>query len=346
MRERLGVVPLPIHLPVTEGSDFCSLVDVIRMEQLTFGDEGDAVETESVGQGHPMYEQAATAREELFIELAEIDDAMADLYLEEPDAAMNVSAADMEASIRNITLEAGDAVAVLCGASFRNKGVQPLMDAVVRYLPSPLEVPDVRAVRTSDNTTVDVPCDADAASTVCLAFKVQNDSHRGLLVFLRVYAGTLRVGMQVVNARDGKVERINKLVRLRGDEVEEVQEITAGHIGAVVGLRSTKTGDTLCDRAAGSPVALEGVVIPPPVFTVGAEAASVTEQAKLDEALAMIVLEDPSVNVFHDDELGQTLVRCRRRHAFGRSDRVFPVSVLSQPPHCPPSLLSSLLTSV
>lgn len=334
IKRRLGATPLVTQLPLGEGGAFWGVIDLLTMEVVWSADkEGKDVRrldmAEAVGAGrgvHPGLQQiddgevdAARAGRELLLEkLAEFDDEFADAYLEAAeegsDGTLGIGVADVSAALRRVTLAQlhegsndGGAVVVLCGAAYRNKGVQALMDAVASYLPSPHDVGDVEAKHVSRQEVVRrVPSASEPL--LALAFKVQRQPGMGPLVFVRVYSGVLRSKMPVLNSTQQVVERPSKLVQVLADQVREVDEVGAGHIAAFAGMKVTCTGDTLCLNGDPHAAVLPGVNMPPTVFTAALEVASLSEQTKLDEALEICVREDPSLVVSHDEDTGQTLV--------------------------------------
>ncbi|MEV5574857.1 elongation factor G [Spirillospora sp. NPDC052269] len=283
--DRLGAVPLPVQLPLGTGAELRGVIDLVAMKALVWpadAEPGDAYETAGVPSSH--VDEAIRWRARLLETLADHDEAFTEVYLNgEP------SADDVHAAIRRLTL-ANAATPVLCGSAFKNKGVQPLLDAVVRYLPSPEEA---------------VPTGADDPFSA-LAFKVMTDPHVGALIFVRLYAGRLVRGQTVLNPRHGRRERVAQIFRIRADRREEVTEAVAGDIVAVRGLRETTTGDTVCDPA--HPVELAPIEFPAPVLELAVEPRTHADQERLAIALRVLALEDPSFKVRADPRTGQTLI--------------------------------------
>ena len=301
--KRLGAKPVAVQLPIGSESDFCGIVDLIDERALGFCGEDH---TEPAVQDVPqeLLAEVAQRREELIETLAELDsDAateLAELYLEGED----LSPALLRTVLRQATL-AGEVVPVLCGTALRNKGVQVLLDAVVDYLPSPLDVPPMTGK--DPDTGEEVGCLPDpAAPTAALVFKINTDPYMGRLTYFRVYSGAVRRGEFLLNANSGKRERIGRLVRMHADRREEVDEIQAGDIGAVLGLKATTTGETLSGEER--PVVLERITFPAPVIELAVEPHTKADQDKLGLALNRLADEDPTFQVRHDERLGQTVL--------------------------------------
>jgi len=310
IRTRLGAHPIPIQVPYLLEDKFNEVVDIIHMkswvwDDLTLGmryeveDVPDPATVDDPDRAR-LYEEAHLAREVMIESLAEADDEfMAKFLAEEP-----ISSADIIAALRRATLSL-QAVPVLLGAAFKNKGVHLLLDAIVDFLPSPLDVPQIPGVhpRTEQPEERRV---ADDESVAALAFKIMTDPFVGQLTYLRVYSGELKTGDQVLNVTKGKRERIGRLVRMHANKREEVRSMGAGSIGAAVGLRNTTTGDTLCDPAA--PVLLQSIEFPEPVIGVAIEPSTQEDQDRLAIALDKLAAEDPSFRVHVDPDSGQTII--------------------------------------
>ncbi len=313
MRERLRVHPIVIAIPIGLESEFEAIIDLVTMEQVSWPlaederDKGRTFERTALGADHPMYAEAVTARETMLEAIAEVDEPTMELFLE--DGAEGVSVEAIRAGIRRATLSL-QGFAVLCGSALKNRGVQPLLDAVIHYLPSPLDVPPVEAEFVGGkNAGERVQRTADPAGPLlALAFKLVQDSHRGPVVLFRVYSGTIHVKDQVLNVVRGKKERINKLLLVLASKTEEVEAIGPGNIAAAVGLRFTTTGDTLILSKDKEKVVLPGMTIPEPVIFRSVEARSSGDQKDLDQALERIQREDPSFTVYEDPDSGQTLM--------------------------------------
>jgi elongation factor G len=300
MKKRLGTRPAPIQIQIGAEGDFAGVVDLIEMKQVTFsGDEEDGPEVADID-GSVLRDEATAAREQLVETVADVDDAVAELYLH----GQPVDAATLRAALRRATL-GRKLVPVLMGTALRNKGVQPLLDAVVDYLPSPLEVPPVHGVRpTNPDEKLERGPD-DKAPLAALAFKVAMFEGRKT-VFVRLYSGTLSVGDDVFNPRLKKVEKIARLFQVHADKRERIERIGAGSIVAVMGLKDCATGDTLCSTK--DPILLERIDTYEPVISSAIEVNQTVDKDKLEQALVKMVDEDPTFRVRVDEETGQTIV--------------------------------------
>jgi elongation factor G len=299
MRDRLGANAVPVQIPIGEEADFRGLVDLVNMKAITYGDDlGTKIE---IGEIPDEYADAAqSARDSLLEALADTDDELAEAYLEgEEIAPARVVAAIRAAVLANLITP------VLCGSSFKNKGVQPLLDAIVDYLPSPLDVPAAEGAIPGRDEAVSREADPDAPFAA-LAFKVMSDPYVGRLTYLRVYSGSLDAGSQVVNATKDRKERIGRLLMMHANHREDVERISAGDIVAAVGLKTTTTGDTLA--AADMPVILEKMTFPEPVIGLAIEPKTKADQEKLTQALSRLSDEDPTFRVRTDEETGQTVI--------------------------------------
>jgi elongation factor G len=299
--DRLGAQPLVIQLPVGSEADLKGVVDLVRMQAVIWKDETLGAEFECTEIPAELADQAAAAREQM-IELAvEQDDDAMEAYLEgtEPDEET------LKRCIRKGTCSLAF-VPVLCGSAFKNKGVQPLLDAVVDYLPSPLEVPAVKGVKPGTEDAVVRKSD-DAEPLSALAFKIMTDPFVGSLTFVRVYSGVLAGGNQVLNSVKDKRERVGRMLHMHANHREDVKEAHAGDIVAIAGLKGTTTGDTLCDPS--HPVILERMEFPDPVIEVAVEPKTKGDQEKMGIALGRLAQEDPSFQVASDPESGQTIIK-------------------------------------
>jgi elongation factor G len=299
---RLNAVPLPLQIPIGAEADFKGVVDLIGMKALLWSAEaakGEMYDTLDIPATH--VEAARDWRDRLLETIAENDDEMMELYLEGEEPTEE----QLIAAIRRATI-AGKLTPVLCGSAFKNKGVQPMLDAVVRYLPSPLDVGAIEghAVGSEDQAIARRPDDAEPFSA--LAFKIMSDPHLGKLTYIRVYSGTLEAGTQVLNSTKGRRERIGKIYKMHANKREEIDRVGAGHIVAVMGLKDTTTGDTL--SAASAPVILESMNFPAPVIHVAIEPKSKADQEKLGTAIQRLAEEDPTFQVRTDEETGQTII--------------------------------------
>ncbi len=300
MVDRLGAKPVPVQLPLGREEDFRGVIDLVEMRALVWQDElGMNYEVEEIPA--ELTEQANEYHHQLIDAVAEKDEELLETYLENEEA---VTPEMIRRALRKATLES-DVTPVLLGSAFKNKGVQPLLDAVIDYLPSPLDVPPIHGLdpRTehelSRRPAVDEPFSA-------LAFKVMSDPYVGKLTYIRVYSGTLKAGDRVLNTTTDKTERISRLLQMHANHREEREEITAGEIAAAVGLKQTATGDTLAVPEA--PIRLESMDFPEPVISVAIEPKTKGDQDKLSMGLQRLSDEDPTFRVRTDDETGQTLI--------------------------------------
>jgi elongation factor G len=302
IRNRLGATPVVVQLPLGAEDGFRGLIDLIDEVALVWPEE-DA----KLGQDYervPIPEEYAAQvreyREHLVEALADVDESLMERYLEDA----RIPPEDLRAAVRASTL-AMKHVPVICGASFKNKGVQPLLDAVVDYLPSPLDIPPMQGIN-PETREPEVRLAADTEPFTALAFKLMNDPFVGQLTFLRVYGGTLASGSHVYNSTQQKKERVGRLLRMHANKREEIESVGAGDIAAVVGLKFARTGDTLCD--ANRPIVLEAMDFPEPVISVAIEPKTKADDEKLSLSLGRLALEDPTFKVSSDTETGQTLI--------------------------------------
>src|SRR4051794_23111457 len=300
---RLGATPLVIQLPWGVESDFKGVIDLIAMKALLWQSEGkgDHYDVVSIPDDHDHAEAAREWRERLIETVAENDDELMELYLEGTEPTTE----QLMAGIRRATV-AGKLTPVLCGTAFKNKGVQPMLDAIVEFLPSPLDVGAIQghAVGKEDVSVERQPSEAEPFSA--LAFKIMSDQHLGKLTYIRVYSGKLAVGTAVLNSTKGKKERIGKIYQMHANHREERDGVGAGQIVAVMGLKDTTTGDTLC--AQDKTVILESMSFPAPVISVAIEPKSKADQEKLGTAIQRLAEEDPTFQVRSDEETGQTII--------------------------------------
>jgi elongation factor G len=300
IRERLGANPLPLQIPWGSEENFRGVIDLIQMKAITF--EADSLGAEfAVGEIPPeLADKSAAHREKLIECLADYDENLMNKYLNETA----LSNEEIITAIRKATLSL-KITPVLCGSAFKNKGVQPLLDAVISFLPSPLDTPPVKALTLDGEEEVIVEA-SDDAPFAALAFKIMADPYVGQLTYLRVYSGVLQAGSYVFNSSRQKRERIGRLLKMHADKREEIKEVRTGDIVAVVGLKTTTTGDTMCD--ADHPLQLEKLEFPEPVIAIAIEPKTKQDEEKLDIALGKIAREDPSFRVRMDKETGQTLI--------------------------------------
>jgi elongation factor G len=299
---RLNAVPLVLQIPVGAEADFRGVVDLVQMRALLWPGETTKGEDYEV---HPIPDTHLDAvrewRDRMLETLAEADDEIMELYLEGEEPSVDA----LNHAIRRATIS-NALTPVLCGSAFKNKGVQPMLDAVVSYLPSPLDVEAVEGHEVDDESTVLVRRPAEDEPVSALAFKIMSDPHLGKLTYIRVYSGTLSAGSQVLNATKDRKERIGKVYRMHANKREEIDRVGAGQIVAVMGLKATTTGETLCDPA--HPVVLESMSFPAPVISVAIEPRTKSDQEKLSMAIQRLADEDPTFQVRTDEETGQTII--------------------------------------
>ncbi len=300
MKERLGANPVPIQLPLGKEEKFRGIVDLVRMKSIVWDEDilGAKFRFEAIPEG--MEGAVASARERLLESLADVNDSLLERYL----AGTEIEVTALQSAIREATIGLR-IVPVLCGTAFRNKGIQPLLDAVVDYLPSPLDKPPVEGIDPRDGTVV-VRSPGDGEPFAAIAFKIMTDPYVGQLTFLRVYSGTLSSGDSVYNSTRQKKERIGRILKMHANKREEIKAVFAGEIAACVGLKNAFTGDTLCDPAR--EVVLESISAPDPVISIAIEPKTKADQEKLGLSLQKLALEDPSFRVKVDEETGQTLI--------------------------------------
>ncbi|WP_437440531.1 elongation factor G [Nocardioides eburneus] len=302
MVERLNSTPLVLQLPIGAESDFLGVIDLVGMRALTWRGETKMGEDYSVEEiPAELEDQAAEYREKLLETLAEADDEVMEKYLEGEELSVD----ELNAAIRRATL-ADKLNPVLCGTAFKNKGVQPLLDAVVNYLPSPVDIEAIVGHKPGDEETEIARKPSDAEPFSGLAYKIASDPHLGKLIYVRVYSGKLEAGSTVLNSVSGKKERIGKVYQMHANKREEIASVGAGQIVAVMGLKDTKTGHTLCDPA--NPVVLESMTFPAPVIEVAIEPKTKGDQEKLGIAIQRLSDEDPTFTVKTDEETGQTII--------------------------------------
>ncbi len=299
IRDRLGAVPVPVQLPIGAEDAFEGVIDLLRMRSIIYLDDlGTRSDESDIPAAYR--EQAEHLREQLVEVAADIDDALTAKYLE----GQPITEEELRAALRRGTISA-KIVPLLCGSSFRNKGVQPLLDAVIDYLPSPLDLPPVRGTDPKTGETVERPADP-SAPLAALAFKIISDPYVGKLTYFRVYSGTLKAGSYVYNANKGQKERVSRILQMHANHREDIAEVWAGNVVAAVGLRATTTGDSLCDEA--KPIVLESMHFPDPVIAVAVEPRTKADEEKLSMALARLAEEDPTFKVRFDNETGQTII--------------------------------------
>jgi elongation factor G len=301
MVDRLNANPLVLQLPIGSEADFIGVIDLLEMRALTWRGEtvkGEDYTVEEIPAD--MAEQAGQYREKLLEQLADIDDAIAEAYLE----GENIPVQTLKEAIRKATIS-NRANPVLTGSAFKNKGVQPMLDAVVDYLPSPLDVPSIDGTLMDGETASERRAD-ESEPLSALAFKIATDPHLGKLTFVRIYSGVLDNGSQVLNSTKDRKERIGKIYQMHANKREELPRAGAGEIIAVAGLKQTTTGDTLSDSQ--NPIVLESMTFPAPVIDVAIEPRTKSDQEKLGIAIQKLAEEDPTFRVHNDEETGQTVI--------------------------------------
>ncbi len=299
IEESLRARSLPVQLPLGREASYQGIIDLLESKAWSFD---GTLGSEPVEVPIPESEQAhcAESRQELIEKLAEIDDQILTAYLD----GHSISAAELRQALRRVTL-ANKGVPILCGSALRNKGIQLLLDAIIDYLPSPLDMPPVRAVEANSADEVVLPA-SDEAPFTALAFKVVSDPFVGRLVYFRVYSGKVQVGAQAYNSTRGKRERMGRLLLMHANRREEISEADTGAIVATIGLKDTFTGDTLCQPSR--PVLLESIRFPEPVLSVAIEPKTRVDQDRMGEALQKLTEEDPTFKVIYDKETGQTVI--------------------------------------
>ncbi len=302
IKSRLMANALVLQIPIGAEGDFIGVVDLIEMRALVWRGETQIGEDYTVEEiPADLADEAAKWRELLIETISEADDEMMEKFLEGTEPTVE----ELHAAIRRATL-ANTVNPILTGSAFKNKGVQPMLDAVVRYLPSPLDIEAIKGHKPGDES-VEIDRQPDAAEPFSsLAFKIAADPHLGKLTYVRVYSGTLNTGTQVLNSVKGRKERIGKIYRMHANKREEIESVGAGEIVAVMGLKDTTTGETLCDPA--SPVILESMTFPAPVIEVAIEPKTKGDQDKLGVAIQRLSDEDPTFRVHSDEETGQTII--------------------------------------
>ncbi|MBN1306012.1 MAG: elongation factor G [Anaerolineales bacterium] len=299
VRERLGANPIPVQLPIGEEAAFHGVVDLLG-NRAVFWDEADqGREPKFVDIPDELQAKVEQLRLDLIEKIAELDDDLTVKYLEGEE----ISNEELKTALRSAVIS-NKATPVLCGSSLKNKGVQLLMDSVIEYLPSPLDVPYVKGIDLKTEEPVELPTD-DSEALSALVFKIVTDPYVGRLAYFRVYSGVVSQGQMVTNTTKGKKERIGRLIRMYADRREDITEVRAGDIAAVLGLKQTSTGDTLCDNKH---IVLESITFPEPVISVAIEPKTAADQDKMAEALQKLAEEDPTFRVHTDEATAQTII--------------------------------------
>jgi elongation factor G len=300
MKERLAANPVPVQLPLGKEDGFRGIIDLVRMQAVVWDEDTLGAKYHEEPLPEAMRESVAAARETLMESLADVNDSLLEKYLNGEE----VEVAEVAAAIRQATVGL-KIVPVVCGSAFRNKGVQPLLDSVVDYLPSPADIPPVSGIDPRDGSTVERKVD-DSVPFSALGFKIMNDPFVGHLTFIRVYSGTLHSGDHVFNSTRKKKDRIGRLLKMHANKREEIKAVYAGDIAACVGLKNVFTGDTLCDPE--HEILLESITAPDPVISIAIEPKTKIDQERLGISLQKLALEDPSFQVRTDEETGQTII--------------------------------------
>ncbi|MBN0988095.1 elongation factor G [Amphritea pacifica] len=300
LKERLGANAVPVNFPIGAEDEFKGVVDLIRMKAIMWNDADQGMTYELYDIPAELQEQADTLREQLVEAAAEASEELMDKYLEEGD----LSNEEIKAGLRRRTLD-NDLVLMQAGSAFKNKGVQAVLDAVIEYMPSPVEVKAIEGTL-DDDETLDTREADDSAPFAALAFKIATDPFVGTLTFIRVYSGVLASGDSVVNTVKGKKERVGRMVQMHANNREEIKEVRAGDIAALIGMKDVTTGDTLCNPD--HKIILERMEFPEPVISVAVEPKSQADQEKMGIALGKLAQEDPSFRVATDPETGQTII--------------------------------------
>src|SRR6187431_2372101 len=308
IESKLGANPVAIQLPIGAEDKFTGVIDLVKMKAITYKDETMGADYDVSDIPPELMDEAQQYREKLIEKVSEHDDKLLEKYL----GGQEISEAEIKAAlrdrvIRSVYNEDTAFVVVICGTAFKNKGVQPLLDAVVDYLPSPLDVPAISGLdpNAKEESLIERPASDDAPFS-SLAFKLMTDPFVGQLTFIRVYSGVLTSGSSVYNATKGRTERVGRLLKMHANKREEIKEVYAGDIAAAVGLKQVSTGDTLCDEK--KPVVLESMDFPEPVISLAIEPKTKSDQEKLGVGLAKLKAEDPTFHVKTDEETGQVVI--------------------------------------
>jgi len=301
LKKRLGAKVVPLNIPIGAEEEFAGVIDLVAMKAIKWNedDQGMSFELEEIPAD--MLEQAEELREELVETAAEANEVLMDKYLEEGE----LSVEEIKGALRSLTL-ANEIVLMQCGSAFKNKGVQAMLDAVIDYMPSPTDVKAIEGVVENEGDTPDTRSADDDLPFAALAFKIATDPFVGTLTFVRVYSGTLESGTAVMNSVKQKRERVGRMVQMHANDREEIKEVRAGDIAALIGLKDVTTGDTLCDMK--KQIVLERMEFPEPVISVAVEPRSQADQDKMGIALGKLAQEDPSFKVETDPETGQTII--------------------------------------
>lgn len=304
MKERLGAKPIPIQIPMGSGELFTGLIDLIKMKSVIYNELSLGALWEEIDIPQDLLPLAQEYRSKMLESVADYDDEIMEMVVYEHEN--EISEEQIRKAIRKATIEC-TIVPVLCGSAFKNKGIQRLLDAVIYYLPSPVDIPPVKGIdprKTGEDPALRIA--GGDQPFAALAFKIVSDPHTGKLTYLRVYSGTAKTGQQVLNTAADKKERLGRIIRMSANKRTDIEEIYAGDIAAVVGLKNTRTGDTLCDPH--KPIILERMTFPIPVISMSIEPKTKSDQDSITNALEKIQDEDPTLKVHTNEETGQTLI--------------------------------------
>src|SRR6202161_3454413 len=299
--DRLRARPVPIQIPVGAEDQFRGIVDLVEMKAVIWHDETLGAEFDVVEIPGELLEQAKVYREQMIEAVSEFDDKLFEKFIE----GQPLTVEEIKAGIRKATI-ALKIFPVICGSAFKNKGVQTMLDAVVDYLPSPLDIPPVHGTDIDDKTKILTRTASDDEPFSALIFKIMTDPYSGQLAFFRVYSGKMSAGESIFNVAKGRKERVGRLMRMHANKREDIQEIMAGDICAAVGLKTISTGDTICDED--HPIVLERITFPTPVIQLAVESKTKADQEKMGEAIQKLAQEDPTFRVNTDPETGQTIL--------------------------------------
>ena len=308
VRSKLQGNPVAVQIPIGTENQFSGVIDLVRMKAIRYRDETMGAEYVVEDIPAEYQDEARTYREQLIEKVSEVDDGLLEKYLHgQALGEEEIRAALRRRAVRSVRNEKAPFVPVLCGSAFKNKGVQPLLDAIVDYLPSPVDVPPITGLDLHGHESAPVERQAaDDAPFAALVFKIMTDPFVGQLAFIRVYSGVLTSGMTVFNAAKDRSERVGRLLKMHANKREEIKEVYAGDIAAAVGLRSVSTGDTICDEKHG--VLLESIDFPEPVIALAIEPKTKADQEKLSQGLGKLTAEDPTFRVRTDQETGQVVI--------------------------------------
>jgi elongation factor G len=301
IKERLGANPVPLQYPIGSEETFKGVVDLITNKAIIWDEEGKGMTFKEIPMPADIAEEVKVWRAKLVESVAEFDDKLLEKFFDNPDS---ITREELMEAIRKATISM-TITPILCGSAFKNKGVQTMLDSVITYLPSPMDIPPVTGINPNSGEEEQRKPDAKD-HFAALAFKIMTDPFVGRLAFFRVYSGTLKAGSYVLNSRSGKNERISRIIRMHANKQNPIDEIEAGDIGAAVGFKEIKTGDTLCDEK--HPVILESITFPEPVIGLAVEPKTQADVDKLGMALAKLAEEDPTFRVKSDEETGQTVI--------------------------------------